>query len=69
MKKTLTPRQKQLLAYLKANRENPPSYREIAFALDFASAGNVADMVARIVKRGWMHSPERRARCYSFVED
>lgn len=67
MKATLTKRQQEVLAYLKANADAPPTYREIAFHLGFSSPGNVADIIQRIVSRGWLEDPKGRARYWRFL--
>lgn len=67
MKATLTKRQQEVLAYLKANADAPPTYREIALNLGFSSPGNVADIIQRIVARGWLEDPKGRARYWRFL--
>jgi len=67
MKYALTPRQKQVFDYIKANRNEPPSYEDIKDALGFSSRGSVADVIRRIVSRGWLEDPKGRARYWRFL--
>ena len=66
MKSTLTPRQRELLDFLKAHERVPPSYRDIMRELGYKSTGNVAQVIAQLEKRGHLHKPKGMVRCYVF---
>lgn len=66
MKATLTPRQSEMLFYLKSREKYPPSYREIMRDLGYKSTGHVSQVMKILEDRGWIEKPRNRVRCYVF---
>lgn len=61
----LTPRQKEVLAYIQAEtdaRQHPPTVREICAHLKMSSPGTVHDHLAALEKAGWIERGRGRAR-------
>lgn len=70
--KTLTPRQKSVLDFIKeyiSSRGYSPSYREIQEHFGFNSLGSVYKYVNILKDRGVLHSEKSRSRSMSLLDD
>jgi len=72
MRKELTPRQRQVLDFLRqfsdAN-QRPPTHREICAHLGTTSTNGVAEHLQRLEKWGWIVRDARLARGIRFTDD